>query len=357
MSTKIKVLYLSLICMMVLSVTSVAGNCHITVKLNGCKADSVKVMMVNFLDPEHILNQKIAVKDGIAVFDASIDDVRLVVFSFDNNDRTTSPAMVRVHVIPDSPLIVNVTAKDFTIGGSPAYESINKARKAVGAYKAVVPTNDYDIRVLNYVKAHPSDIGAAYVASDLWERITEADKLLSKAAKEKLHGYYDYFYNKRTAPARIKKNAEKSAEGKIAPDFTLKDINGKDFKLSSLRGKTVVLDFWGSWCNPCIKSMPRMKQYYDKYKNRNFMVVSVNCSDTDVKWRDAVKANSMSWTNVFNPSADNENNVCSKYGISAFPTMIIISPEGKIIKKSIGEEDSFFEMIDTLMVKSGSKNR
>jgi thiol-disulfide isomerase/thioredoxin len=349
MNTKIIGLYLSLVYMIVLSATAVAGNCHITVKLNGCKADSAKVMLVNFLDPEHILNQKIAIKNGAVVFNTSIDDVRLVVISFDNNDRATCPAMVRAHVIPDCSLTINVTSKDFTIGGSPAYESINKARKAVGNYNAAAPKSGYETLVLNYVKAHPSEIGAGYVASDLWESITEADKLLSKAVKDKLHGYYDYFYNKRTAPARIKKNAEKSAEGKIAPDFTLKDINGNDFKLSSLRGKTVVLDFWGSWCNPCIKSMPRMKQYYDKYKGHNFVVVSVNCSDTDVKWRNAVKANSMTWTNVFNPSADNENNVSSKYGISAFPTMLIISPEGKILKKSIGEEDGFFTMIDELM--------
>ena len=81
---------------------------------------------------------------------------------------------------------------------------------------------------------------------------------------------------------------KKVAPGKVAPDFTLNDINGKPFTLSSLRGKYVVLDFWGSWCGWCIKGMPDMKKYYEKYKGK-FEIVGIDCNDTADKWKAAVE--------------------------------------------------------------------
>ena len=65
-----------------------------------------------------------------------------------------------------------------------------------------------------------------------------------------------------TTPAATQQ--QQNAEG-MAPDFTLNDINGKPLALSSLRGKYVVIDFWGSWCGWCIKGIPKMKEYYAKY--------------------------------------------------------------------------------------------
>ena len=81
------------------------------------------------------------------------------------------------------------------------------------------------------------------------------------------------FYGKAISAARQAKEAEEraakqQATGVEAPDFTLNDINGKPLSLSSLRGKHVVLDFWGSWCGWCIKGMPQMKEYYAKYKDK-----------------------------------------------------------------------------------------
>ena len=74
------------------------------------------------------------------------------------------------------------------------------------------------------------------------------------------------------------------AEGQMAPDFTLKDLQGNDLALSSLRGKYVVLDFWGSWCGWCIKGIPDMKKYYDKYKDR-MEILGIDCRDTEAKWK------------------------------------------------------------------------
>ena len=147
---------------------------------------------------------------------------------------------------------------------------------------------------------------------------------------------------------REKESAAKQAPGVEAPDFTLNDINGNPFTLSSLRGKYVILDFWGSWCGWCIKGFPEMKQYYQKYKGK-FEILGVDCSDTEEAWKKAVSENQLPWLHVFNPQ-DNKN-LQESYGITGYPTKIIVGPDGKIVKTIVGEDPKFYEFLDELFGK------
>ena len=147
---------------------------------------------------------------------------------------------------------------------------------------------------------------------------------------------------------REKESAAKQAPGVEAPDFTLNDINGNPFTLSSLRGKYVILDFWGSWCGWCIKGFPEMKQYYQKYKGK-FEILGVDCSDTEEAWKKAVSENQLPWLHVFNPQ-DNKN-LQESYGITGYPTKIILGPDGKIVKTIVGEDPKFYEFLDELFGK------
>lgn len=144
------------------------------------------------------------------------------------------------------------------------------------------------------------------------------------------------------------KAAKIQAAGAEAPDFTLKDIKGNDFKLSSLRGKHVILDFWGSWCGWCIKGMPKMKEYYQKYAGK-FEIVGVDCGDTDAKWKEAVEKHQLPWLHVYNTRGDND--VSKQYAIQGFPTKIIVGPDGKIVKTIIGEDPAFYTFLDELFGK------
>lgn len=130
----------------------------------------------------------------------------------------------------------------------------------------------------------------------------------------------------------------------MAPDFTLTDINGKELQLSSLRGRYVVLDFWGSWCYWCMKGVPEMKAYYEKYKDK-VEFLGIDCRDSDEKWRATVAENEMSWLHVQNGTPDN---VPPLYDVPGFPTKVIISPEGEIIKTVVGESPEFYEALDAL---------
>ena len=137
---------------------------------------------------------------------------------------------------------------------------------------------------------------------------------------------------------------KKVAEGNVAPDFTLKDLQGKDLSLSSLRGKYVVLDFWGSWCGWCIKGIPEMKKYYAKYKDR-MEILGIDCRDTEEAWKAAVEKHELPWLHVRN---DGEPDVTVMYAIQGFPTKIVIDPDGKIAKVVVGEDPAFYEYLDSL---------
>ena len=140
------------------------------------------------------------------------------------------------------------------------------------------------------------------------------------------------------------KQAEREIEeGKRASDFTLKDINGNDFNLASLfgKGKYIVVDFWGSWCSWCIKGFPKMKEYYNKYRDR-LEIVGIACYDKEDKWKAAVAKNNVPWLHVFSPDGITE----VRYGVTGYPYKVLISPKGKVIKCFKGETDEFYETLD-----------
>ena len=130
-----------------------------------------------------------------------------------------------------------------------------------------------------------------------------------------------------------------------APDFTLNDLNGKPLTLSSLRGKYVILDFWGSWCGWCIKGIPQMKEYYQKYAGK-FEILGIDCNDPEEKWKAAVEKYELPWLHVYNPRGDSK--VLEQYEIQGFPTKIIVGPDGKIVKTIIGEDPAFYAFLDEL---------
>lgn len=203
----------------------------------------------------------------------------------------------------------------------------------------------------DFIKAHPDYEANAIIVTSLetLEEMEEAANMMSAAVREgRMKDFYMASINQQKAEKEIREKAAKmQAAGVVAPDFTLNNINGKPFKMSSLKGKYVVLDFWGSWCGWCIKGFPKMKEYYQKYKGK-FEILGVDCNDTPEKWKAAVKKHELPWLNVYNPR---ESKVLSDYAIQGFPTKIIVGPDGKIIKTIVGEDPAFYTLLDELFGK------
>ncbi|PKO99849.1 MAG: thioredoxin [Bacteroidetes bacterium HGW-Bacteroidetes-8] len=129
--------------------------------------------------------------------------------------------------------------------------------------------------------------------------------------------------------------------GKPAPEFSSIDINGKKLSLSDFRGKYVLVDFWASWCVPCRKGNPHLKELYKKYNGEGFEVICVADDDSNhSKWRDAVAKDGIEMFhhilrglkrvgNLY----DRSNSIADRYAVHLLPTKYLIDKEGKIIGK------------------------
>lgn len=215
--------------------------------------------------------------------------------------------------------------------------------------------DEFKDALMDYVKAHPDrDASAAIIAtiaianSDTQtEDIEAAAALLTERARQSsAAGLYKFILE----PAK-KKRAEQERRsalvGEMAPDFTLMDINGNPLTLSSLRGKWVIIDFWGSWCGWCIKGMPQMMEYYAKYQDK-LEILGVDCYDTDEKWKDAVAKNELPWLHVYCDDKKGDNPM-KLYLVKSFPTKVVVDPEGKVAKILSGEDPAFYDFLDEVL--------
>lgn len=140
-------------------------------------------------------------------------------------------------------------------------------------------------------------------------------------------------------------------EGAIAPPFTLKDNNDKDFSLSDLKGKVVLLDFLGDWCGPCRKSHPFMISLHNKFAAKGLEILGVGNGSSKIGWLEAIDQDKVGiWKHVWG-SGDKEFDIFKEYNISTFPTKFLIDKEGIMRKIYIGtgHEEELTKIIESLL--------
>lgn len=134
--------------------------------------------------------------------------------------------------------------------------------------------------------------------------------------------------------------AGRTGIGAEAPDFTQNDVNDQPVKLSTFRGKYVLLDFWASWCGPCRAENPNYVKAYNQYKDKNFTILGVSLDAPGKKdaWLAAIKKDGLEWPQVSDLKYWN-NEVAKTYDIKSVPSNFLIDPNGKIIAKNLRGED------------------
>jgi peroxiredoxin len=118
--------------------------------------------------------------------------------------------------------------------------------------------------------------------------------------------------------------------GEQAPDISIADAKGKKIKLADLKGKVVLVDFWASWCGPCRKAMPGLKNVYTAYKAKGFEIYGISLDEKKADWQKAVTADKINWLQVNEPGGW-ETPTARAWHIEQLPSAFLLDKEGKII--------------------------
>jgi thiol-disulfide isomerase/thioredoxin len=139
----------------------------------------------------------------------------------------------------------------------------------------------------------------------------------------------------------LKKPGSGSSDSLVGKKLEIvgKTLTGEDFNLTTYKGKIVLVDFWGTWCPPCVAEVPNIKAAYEKYHKRGFEVVGVS-ADRDREDLEAfVREHEIPWINLFDDDAGGQHPMADKYGIRAYPTPLLVNGEGVVISaQARGEE-------------------
>ena len=131
---------------------------------------------------------------------------------------------------------------------------------------------------------------------------------------------------------RMAENPRRAREN-YAPDFSFTSLQGEYISLEDLRGKVVVLDFWGTWCRPCVDSVPSLRSMHKKYsKESSFVLLGISSDSDEETWKDFTEKNKMVWPQY----RDQDRRIHRAFGVRAFPTYIVIDHEGIVRFQTIG---------------------
>lgn len=124
------------------------------------------------------------------------------------------------------------------------------------------------------------------------------------------------------------------AGGASVPEIALPNPNGKTVKLSDLRGKVVMIDFWASWCGPCRRENPNVVRLYQKYKNKGFEILGVSLDRAKDQWVQAIQQDNLTWVHVSDLKFW-QSQAAQDYGVDAIPKTFLLDRQGKLIAKDL----------------------
>ena len=235
------------------------------------------------------------------------------------------------------------------------YQRINKRHPVIGRWEAVlnemlavfenelVKKPDSGVfNIIAHIHEAMGDIAAAQAVfknvqpmyeKRLAENPNDSTALSSLANIHEKLGNFDL-----AREYRVKRDPTLAWKGQVFPEFSpVVDLDGKPVSLADYRGKLVLLDFWATWCGPCIAEMPNIKAVYEKYHDKGFEIIGISLDTDEATLRKFIKENQLPWRQVFD-GKQWETRLVQQYGIRSIPAQFLIDREGRVISvKARGE--------------------
>lgn len=128
-----------------------------------------------------------------------------------------------------------------------------------------------------------------------------------------------------------------------APEFSLVTRDGEEHSLGSLRGKVVLLDFWGTWCPPCVEALPGLTRLHNRYTDQPFVLLGISSDHDEDRWRDFVEERGLKWPQHL----DRDAGIQRLFEVDGFPTYIVLDPEGIIRYRGVGGGGQSLSRLDS----------
>ena len=352
-------------------------------------------MIINYIKDGKRANEKFTPENGKFEISLSMPDVQEIAvlpYKFGKaNIRDSikkfnySMPSLMVFVSPGDNIAINGDALRIwaaEVSGGKYSADQNQYRKM---YDPLV-AKEKEIKLAQYELLKKDDVdGGAKKKDEMTKLVAESNELIKKFYTENTNNGYAMFkflQNVKRMPIKdaealfdsytsslqqssigqkINSNIQKNKNAGVGAemiDFVATTLDNKKLDTKTLRGKYVLLDFWGSWCGPCRKSNPHLKELYAKYKSKGFEILGIAhemgvvLEANKKSLQKAVDKDGLPWTQILNNEMEETFDIVKAYNVGGFPTKILIDKKGTIIWRSTGnKEDGLDEMLEKVMGK------
>jgi len=199
---------------------------------------------------------------------------------------------------------------------------------------------EFDVLLEKYKGDKSDDVAQILVMkSTLYSRILGDEKKGDEVMEQLLRDFPDS-----EATVRMKRQAEAKKRhaalvvGSKFPDFEEKDLAGQPLSIAGVKGKVVLIDFWATWCGPCVAELPNVLEAYEKHHASGFEIIGISLDKDRQKLETFIKQKNMTWPQFFDGKVW-ENKLSQQYGINSIPATYLIDSEGKIIGTDLRGKD------------------